>query len=44
MPKLPFHVDNTSAADWASVRTFHVLVIAFVMDAVAAFHEDNGLR
>lgn len=43
MPELPFHIDNTSAADWASIRAFHVFVVASMVYAVAASHKDYCL-
>lgn len=41
--ELHLHVDDAAAADGAAVGVFHVLVVAEVMDAVAAAHEDHGL-
>lgn len=43
MAKLHFHVDDAAAADGAAVGSFHVLVVAKVVDAVPAAHEDDRL-
>ena len=42
--KLGFHVDDGATADRTSIGGLHVLVIAFVMDAMTAWHEDDRLR
>lgn len=42
--ELHFHVDDAAAADGAAVGSFHVLVVAEVVDAVPAAHEDDRLR
>lgn len=41
--ELPFHVDDASAANWTSIRAFHMLVIASMVYTVAASHEDYCL-
>ena len=41
--ELHFHVDDAAAADGATVGSFHVLVVAEVVDAMAAAHKDDGL-
>lgn len=43
MSELPFHVDNTFAADGASIRAFHMFVVASMMYAMSASHEDYSL-
>lgn len=43
MPKLPFHIDGTSAAYWTSIRGLHMLSIASRMDAVTTSHEYDSL-
>lgn len=42
--ELKFHVDDRAAADGAAVGGFHVFVVAAVVDAMTAAHEDDGLR
>ena len=41
--ELKFHVDDRAAADGAAVGGLHVLIVAAVMNAVAAAHEDHCL-
>lgn len=43
MPELHFHVNYATAADRTTVRSFHMLVIASMMDAMATTHEDDSL-
>lgn len=43
VPELHFHVDYATAADGTTVRPFHMLVVASMMDAMATTHEDNRL-
>ena len=43
MSKLPLHIDNTPATYGTSVRGFHVLVVASVVDTVATSHENYRL-
>lgn len=43
LAELHLHVDNAAATDGAAVGSFHVLVVAEVVNAVAAAHENNGL-
>lgn len=42
--ELHFHVDDAPAADGTTIRSFHVFVVAAMMDTVATSHEDNSLR
>lgn len=44
MPELHFHVDNTPTADGATIRSFHMLVVTAMVDAMATSHEDDSLR
>lgn len=41
IPELHLHIHHTLAAQRALVRSFHVIVVALVMDAVSAPHEDD---
>lgn len=44
LPELHFHIDDTSAANGTAVRSFHVLVVASMVDTMATSHEDDSLR
>ena len=43
LSKLHFHVHNAAAADGTFVRGFHVLIVAPMMNGMAAAHEHNCL-
>ena len=43
VPELPLHVDNASAADRTFVGTFHMFVIASMMNTVTTPHEHHSL-
>ena len=42
--ELPFHIDNTSTTYRASVRAFHVFIVASMVYAMATSHENHCLR
>jgi hypothetical protein len=44
IPKLGLHIRDTSAADRTLVVPLGILKEAFVMNAVAASHKNNGIR
>jgi hypothetical protein len=44
IPKLGLHIRDTSAADRTLVVPLGILKEAFIMNAVAASHKNNGIR
>ncbi len=43
LQKLPFHVNNASAANRTLVGGFHMLLVTSTMNTMTTSHEDNGL-